>query len=68
MKAVRLKIVTYGVAPRRYGPSARKVGLAAATLMQRAGWTRVGAGREYVYVVAPDGAPWCPPLRRRPGS
>ena len=54
-RPVRLQFDTTGKAPKRYGKNAWKVSWESALLMTKAGWTSVGKGRYYHYVVPPNG-------------
>lgn len=62
LRTIHLRFDLYGKAPPKYGANAYKVGLANGHLLARSGWTQVGKGQQYAYVVPPHGPPGPHPI------
>lgn len=61
-RTIHLRFDLYGKAPAKYGANAYKVGWADAHSLARSGWTRIGNGRHYTYVIPPHGPPGPHPI------
>jgi uncharacterized protein (TIGR02996 family) len=61
-RTVRVRINTYGSAPKKYGKRAVKISAGEALFLLREGWERLGEGSNYFYFRLPEGQPTRDPI------